>query len=244
MEISALVPALAVAGKRLGAAASQAGVDAPVPSCPGWVVRDLLLHTGAVHRWAASYLRERAQERTPFGVPEPGAIGDDDVVAWYLDGHEALLGTIAAAPPDVECWSFLPAPTPLHFWVRRQTHEATIHRVDAELAAGAVGPVDPDVATDGIDELLTGFLVRPKAKLRSERPRTLAVRTTDTGASWLLTVSADPLVAERADGPADTVLSGPAHEVLLALWNRIPLAELAVSGDDWPVRAWQAAARI
>ena len=35
-----------------------------------------------------------------------------------------------------------------------QTHEATMHRVDAELAAGLpIGPINPEVAADGIDHV-------------------------------------------------------------------------------------------
>ena len=33
---------------------------------------------------------------------------------------------------------------------RRQAHEALIHRLDAELTAGAVTPLDPDLAADGV----------------------------------------------------------------------------------------------
>ena len=34
------------------AAADEAGLEAPVPTCPGWTVNDLVLHMGEVHRWA------------------------------------------------------------------------------------------------------------------------------------------------------------------------------------------------
>ncbi|MGH3451126.1 MAG: maleylpyruvate isomerase family mycothiol-dependent enzyme, partial [Haloechinothrix sp.] len=158
-----------------------------------------------------------------------------------LDG---LVAAIETAPPDVECWSFLPAPSPLTFWARRQTHETTMHRVDAETAAGAVSPVDPAVATDGIDELLTGFVVRRKGRLRSAEPRTLAVHTTDTDAHWMLTVSDQPVVTDRADATADAVLRGPAHDLYLALWNRLPLGELEVSGDQRLIDQWPTAVRI
>ena len=39
---------------RLGAWADRAGAEAPVPTCPGWTVRDLLAHQGMVHRWATA----------------------------------------------------------------------------------------------------------------------------------------------------------------------------------------------
>lgn len=244
MEISALMPTLIDSGTRLADTAEQAGADAPVPTCPDWTVRDLLLHVGAVHRWAASYVRDRAQERSAFAVPERESITDAELFPWYRQGHRTLIETLQGAPADVDCWSFLPARTPLDFWVRRQTHETTMHRVDAESAAGSPSPVPADVATDGIDELLSGFVVRPRAKLRSEEPRTLAVHTTDTGAHWLLRISQEPVVTERVDAPADATLSGSAEELYLALWNRLSLKELEIGGDERLVLDWPTAVRI
>ncbi len=218
-----------------------------MPTCPDWTVRDLILHIGGVHRWAATYVRD--------GHTEPIAIGaaheiddylpvDAELVTWFRTGLDGLVAAIETAPADVACWSFLPAPSPLAFWARRQAHETTIHRVDAESAAGAITPVDPAVASDGIDELLTGFVVRPKGRLRSEEPRTLAVHTTDTDAHWLLTVSDQPVVTDRANATADTVLRGPAHDVYLALWNRLPLTALEDSGDQRLIDEWPTAVRI
>jgi len=37
-------------GEKLADVAQRAGLDAPVPPCPGWQVRDVLQHTGGVHR--------------------------------------------------------------------------------------------------------------------------------------------------------------------------------------------------
>jgi hypothetical protein len=43
-------------GVLLADAAARAGMDARVPTCPEWVVRDLVRHQGDVHRWAAANL--------------------------------------------------------------------------------------------------------------------------------------------------------------------------------------------
>lgn len=98
--------------------------------------------------------------------------------------------------------------------------------------------IDPAVATDGIDELLTGFVVRRRGRLRTERTRTLGVHTTDTGAHWHLTVSDEPVAAERSDKAADATLRGPAAEVYLALWNRLPLNKVDAGGDVEPLASW------
>ena len=42
---------------RMAVWSHAAGPDAPVPTCPGWTVRDLLAHQGMVHRWATAVVR-------------------------------------------------------------------------------------------------------------------------------------------------------------------------------------------
>jgi len=68
----------------------------------------------------------------------------EHITALAAEGSR-LLGAagsaaLSAAPPDLRCWTFLPAPSPLAMWARRQAHETTVHRVDAELAAASVAP--------------------------------------------------------------------------------------------------------
>ena len=45
--------------------AVSAGLDAPVPPCPGWTVRDLVLHVGLAHRWAVAILHGTPREQWP-----------------------------------------------------------------------------------------------------------------------------------------------------------------------------------
>jgi len=40
---------------------------------------------------------------------------------------------------------------------RRVAHECLIHRLDAQLTAQALTPIDADLATDGVDEVVTYF---------------------------------------------------------------------------------------
>src|SRR5882762_9466998 len=120
MDVSALITALHDQGLLLGDAADRAGLTAAVPTCPGWTVRDLLLHIGGVHRWAALVVRE-ARDAAPQDVDQPYDVvaqlpTDDALLDWYRDGHAELTHTLQAAPPDLACWAFLPAPSPLAFW--------------------------------------------------------------------------------------------------------------------------------
>ncbi|MFE9450378.1 maleylpyruvate isomerase family mycothiol-dependent enzyme [Streptomyces sp. NPDC006739] len=230
-------------GALLAAAADAAGTGARVPTCPDWRVRDLLRHTGAVHRWAAGFVAEGLTAPRPLG--DPPELDGPELVSWYRDSHRRLVDTLAAAPADVECWTFLPAPSPspLAFWTRRQAHETTVHRYDAESArGGAASAIDPDFAVDGIDELLLGFHARPKSRVRTERPRVLRVRALgadgDGDAVWTVRLSDEPLVATRGTSDeAEVELAGPADRLYLALWNREPLPR--VTGDPALADLWR-----
>ncbi|OKK03411.1 hypothetical protein AMK26_18015 [Streptomyces sp. CB03234] len=246
MEITEHIKSLAADGRLLADAAERAGTDAPVPVCPGWQVRDLLRHTGVVHRWATGFVTEGYTSHQPMG-DEPGLDGGE-LVDWFREGHDRLVTALTEAPDTLECWTFLPAPSPRAFWARRQAHETAVHRVDAQsaLRAGAGVPgVAPAFAADGIDELLRGFHAREKSRVRTPEPGILRVRATDTGDVWTVRLSDQVPHAERtADGPADCELSGPAGQVYLALWNRLPADAVSTAGDERLARLWRETSAI
>ncbi|MFE9096865.1 maleylpyruvate isomerase family mycothiol-dependent enzyme [Streptomyces sp. NPDC007264] len=238
METAELIEALEREGRLLATAAEEAGTDATVPTCPEWQVRDLLRHTGMVHRWAAAFVSERHTSYHPDGgLPD---LDDADLVPWFREGHRHLVDTLSGAEPDVRCWHFLPAPSPLAFWARRQAHETAVHRIDAESARGGTPTgVAPAFAADGIDELLHGFHARSKSRVRSEQPRVLRVRATDTdGAVWTVRLSAEPPVTEAGDtADADCEVTGPVAQLYLSLWNRMPFPHVA--GDTSVTDLWR-----
>lgn len=254
METAEFIRILEREGRSLASAAEQAGTDAKVPTCPEWQVRDLLRHTGVVHRWATAFVAEELTTYHPM-ADEPDLDGEE-LLAWFRTGHRRLVETLDSAAPDVECWHFLPAPSPLAFWARRQAHETAVHRFDAEAARGGT-PGEPgrdvtaqlrqdfaaqlgrDFAADGIDELLHGFHARAKSRARSAEPRVLRVRASDTdGAVWTVRLTEEPPAAERGEqGPADCEVSGPAADLYLALWNRLPFPH--VTGDASVADFWR-----
>jgi uncharacterized protein (TIGR03083 family) len=211
--------------------ARRAGLDAPVPSTPEWDVRALVAHQGMVHRWATDNIRGRKADPTAY---ESEGLKSNDPVLWLREGGQRLIHALETAPVDLEALVFLNnAPPPRQFWARRQCHETTIHSVDA-LAAG-LGRlptaeetwITQQVALDGIDELLLGFMTRSRAKLRNAEPLTFAIRPNDVRRSWLVRVSDDAPVVERGGrarrwgrDEADVVLEGTAEQLYLALWNR------------------------
>ncbi|MFJ6567571.1 maleylpyruvate isomerase family mycothiol-dependent enzyme [Streptomyces sp. NPDC091292] len=237
METGELMRSLDAEGRLLADAAREAGFDAEVPTCPGWQISDLLRHTGMVHRWATTLVAEGHTSYHPDGgLPD---LYGELLLAWFRDGHARLVDTLSTAPADLECWAFMPAPSPLAFWVRRQAHETTIHRVDAETARGNTPTtIAAGFAADGIDELLRGFHARSKSRVRTDAPRTLRVRATDTGAVWTVRLSADAPVTERGEsGDADCELAGPAARLYLALWNRLPFPD--ITGDPELAALWR-----
>jgi uncharacterized protein (TIGR03083 family) len=249
MEIAEHVTALRREGEWLADAAERAGLDATVPPCAPWQVKDLLRHTGYVHRWAARHITECADQIID-GPPEEeilrGGADDARLLAWFRDGHAALMQTLATADPAVECATFMAAPSPLAFWARRQAHETAIHRADAESAVGATPEYEAAFAADGIDELIMGFGRRRKYQPGSAADGTrLRVVATDTGDAWLIEARDGRLQPRRdADGSAEAgcTVSGPASGLYLYLWNRADAARagVTVSGDPGLLSAWQA----
>ncbi|HET7530770.1 MAG TPA: maleylpyruvate isomerase family mycothiol-dependent enzyme [Mycobacteriales bacterium] len=238
------VQAIAEHAGRLAAAATD--LDAPAPTCPGWTVRDVLGHLGGVHRWAASYV-ERARTEPP-GRDEQleRPPGDAELLDWFRAGHEHLTEVLSKAGDDLECWTFLPAPTPRAFWARRQAHETAMHAVDVLTAAGRSATFGTELAVDGIDELLLGFFARQRGKLLAEPGVTLGVRAVDARPddAWTMRIGPQGREVDRGDARGDLVVCGPASDIYLLLWNRRGADGLDVTGDEQVLDLWREKARI
>ena len=212
---------IAAEGARLSATARASGLDAPIAHLPRWRVGDLVAHTAGVHRWATRVITERSMD-----VPgiEKAPLDGDGLLDHFDEGIPLLLAALAATEPDALVPNFHPGtPSTIRFWWRRQAHETTVHRWDAEAAAPDAThvPMDDALALDGIDELLTGFATRGSGH-GLERAVTIA----SGGRAWRMAPSADKpgrLTAERlAATPDDADIAGPPADVVLALWKRLP----------------------
>ena len=158
--------------------------SSPTPARPAWTLRCRPPRSG--RSATSSYTRawctagpprtSSASEADPEPFHAEGLAAPDPVI-WLHDGGLDLIRALQSAPPDLEAMVFLKnAPAPRQFWARRQCHETTIHSVDAQAAAlgrfprAADTEITRQIALDGIDELLNGFLTRGKSSLRSEKP--------------------------------------------------------------------------
>ncbi|WP_432932215.1 maleylpyruvate isomerase family mycothiol-dependent enzyme [Microbispora sp. CA-135349] len=217
----------------------------PVPTCPGWDLRALVEHTGAIHRWAAAMVRDAAprrydREAMDHGFPEDFA----EAAGWLEAGGVLLTDALKGRDPDTEMWGWA-GDRHARFWSRRQLHETVVHRADAEIALGIAPRIDEDVAADGVEEF---FDVLPYvrwqplvAELRSDG-EAIAWRT-GTGRAWLVRLTHTGFTYERSEGPADVTVSAPtAGDLMLTLWNR--REPDAVRGDDELLRFWRERARI
>ena len=229
-----------------------AGPDAPVPTCPGWVVRDLVRHTGGVHRWATAYVGRPRTELWDVDLDE--IVGtwpaDADLVGWFREGDEALAGALEAAPADLSAGRSCRAPSPLAMWARRQAHETAIHRVDAELAAGV--PLTPFRARlrRRRGRRTAGVASCPGAP-RNCAPRSpprLVMGCTDDGGG--LAVAASGPRASRtepvpsAERGADCTVRGSAADLYLALWNRSGPEALVIDGEGDVLRLFLDTVRV
>jgi uncharacterized protein (TIGR03083 family) len=252
VEITEHITAVGQEAKLFAEAAEQGGLDAEVPSCPGWNIRDLVRHLMEIHLWAAAHvaqphdkpwvddLAELAEFWPDLAVFWPE---DGDLVKWYLDTNANLVDALESAPLDVESFTFLPAPSPLAMWARRQAHETAVHRFDAEDAAGIASRFDPVFASDGIDELLMAFAPR-RDEFPLESSKSMLVHATDTDDDWHVTLGPDGISTTRGDGPADITLSGDASDIYLALWNRGDDSNITVTGEENLLDLWHNNNRI
>ena len=255
MDINEHIDALRHQGTLLVDAANGPVWTQSIPPCPAWQVKDLLRHTGYIHRWAAKHITD-CPDTVLDGPPEEdilrGGAADPDLLAWFRAGTAALVQTLSTADPGLVCATFMDAPSPLAFWARRQAHETAIHRADAESASGLRPEYDPEFAADGIDELIIGFGQRRKYRPSADQPGAMRVRATDTGHAWYVGAEDGRLRARREDSgpdpaaPIACTVTGVASGVYLFLWNRSDAAQagVTISGDVGFLELWQSSVRV
>lgn len=235
---------------RFGAVLAGCDPTAPVPSCPDWSAADLLWHLTTVQWFWTTAVIDRPAEVNEAQKPErPEAYVD--LLREFSQWSAALVGALDGVHPAEEAWTWSgePADHTIGFILRRQAHEALIHRLDAELAAGVASEVPAELAADGVKEVLTVMYGGcPPWGSWSPLPHYARIDTTDTGHEiWVqlgLFNGTSPTNGEEyvdeedlhvVDAPddlePDVVLDGPAGALDAWLWHRGDDSEISVAGD-------------
>lgn len=220
--------------------------DARVPACPDWDAADLLWHLTEVQWFWEGIVRTRPAP-PPEEDPRVRPTTYDGLLAAFDEHSTGLVDALAAADPEEEAWHWS-ADHRVGTSFRRQAHEVLIHRLDAEQTAGAVTPLDPALAADGVLELLdVMYGGEPPAWGRVETGAGFVrVDLTDAAESiWVQPATffgTHPESGKVYDGPhvmvvpdpgtpADAVVAGAAADLDAWLWRRRDDAGITVTGD-------------
>jgi uncharacterized protein (TIGR03083 family) len=220
-------------------ALEQAGPDAPIPSCEGWTGADLADHLTGVLHWV--------RETVPRGVaghPEIGPVAPPRPAEWeaVLDGlRRELTGTIEtleAIEADFPAWNWAPQAKTAGFWHRRMAHEVSVHRWDAEAAAGRATPIETKLAADGISEVLDSWLPAGKRKGPTDLHGVAHLVASDAGYEWFVRLRGPGValldtgtILDSDDHHPRAEATGAASDLLLALMGRQRPDRLIISGD-------------
>lgn len=243
---------------RLAAVLAAVDPSLQVPTCPGWSADDLLWHLTEVHEFWAMILGS-------------GALSDDDIEAIEQareprpDEREALLerrtratsallAQLEARGDDEPAWFWFSDERNVGVTRRMQVHEATIHRVDAELTAGLpVTRISDEVAAAGLEHVLqvmwpAGFEWVPD--WATTTPVALIEIRPDGGPTHLLGISTwsgtstsdgrdyhgtvARLLADRSEEGAlpQAAVTGSALALSLWAWGREQALEHVAGGAD------------
>jgi uncharacterized protein (TIGR03083 family) len=209
-------------------------------------VTDLLGHMVNGDEWARTIVERGKQGDTDRVVP--GTRGDgldgDALVAAFRSGAQALLETLRSVDPATSVWTFSSTNRTAAFWQRRRTHETTVHRYDAETAAGTPTPIDVALAVDGIDEFLTVFLPRLTDNFGDVGDGTVHLHCTDVDGEWLVARHDGEVVVTAEHAKGDVAARGGASDLLLFLWGRVPADALEVFGDAALLDRFRQAIRV
>ncbi|MGH3943670.1 MAG: maleylpyruvate isomerase N-terminal domain-containing protein [Pseudonocardiaceae bacterium] len=241
MELAEYQSRIATEAGLLRAVAVSAGADAPVPTCPGWTVQRLVHHVGRVFDMVIRVVQAADPESPPKRVePPPGeSLAAFDV---FDDRLASLLDLLATTDPTTPAWHFtVTAPRTAAFWSRRMAHEVTVHRIDAQAAAGTGSAVPADFAADGIDEVLTRLIVRhTDAWAVASLSGAVLYHAADAGRAWTVRLVPGqlPQTAPETVTEPDASVVGLADAVYRAAWGRPSGAVL--SGDTALIAATRA----
>lgn len=232
---------------RFRAVLTDANPEARVATCPEWSVADLLWHLTEVQYFWTRTINHRPAAPDPekgWGEP-PRPESYPELLALFDECSANLQNALAGADPREAAWSWSDDQT-VGFTIRRQAHEALIHRLDAELVAGQVTALDPQLATDGVQEALDLMLgSQPAWGTFTSSDSYVCVQVRDTDAEIWVQLGhftgvdpegtahdqADLRVVDAPEAEPDLVVEGRAEDLDAWLWHRRDASGLDWAGD-------------
>jgi uncharacterized protein (TIGR03083 family) len=207
-----MIEHLRVVSEQLAVSASV-NMDASVEHCPGWTVRDLVVHIGEVQRFWVRIATERLTSRPVDwlrGLPE-GA----EPIEWFRSQTAALVATLTTCADDVALWTWWEQEQNAAWVKRRQLNEVVVHAWDAAHAVGLAPAIPVRLAVLGLQEFVDVFM----HDLR-EGVTPLPVSLVATDGDW------NAVVFRHDESVAPTLeLRGSASDLLLSLWGRRQVAD-------------------
>jgi uncharacterized protein (TIGR03083 family) len=229
--------------------AESADPGTPIVTCPGWTLAQLVRHVGWVHRRAIAIVQRGdrvGDDEIEDTEPPPGAGAE-----WLRAGAGRVVDTIGRAGVDAPTWTFA-GPGTAGVWLRRMTHETTVHNADAALTSGREWTTVPSLAADGVSEALEIFSSswaaarRPALRELHGDGQTLHFHATDEGlgpaGEWVAELTSDGPVWSQQHRRADVAVRAPAEVLLLLLMRRVPAtdARLTIFGESALLDRWLA----
>ncbi|MFC4107700.1 maleylpyruvate isomerase family mycothiol-dependent enzyme [Micromonospora zhanjiangensis] len=222
---------------------------AEVPSCPGWTMTDLVRHVAQVYLHKTECMRSGVEPRD-----WPPDLTAEEPLALFDRAYRALVTEFDTRDDDTPSPTWYPPEQRVGFWVRRMAQETVVHRIDAELAAGAEPvSVPDDLAADGMDEVLI-VMLHHLARTWPEEFRHLVpdpgqrVLIEVPGRAWLARFDEDGVTVEPVgtggSGEPDATVSGPAPDLLRWLWGRPGAPAPRLAGDPGAVDRFRAALKL
>lgn len=220
-------------------AASAAGFQSAVPTCPGWTVLDLVQHTESVYRHKTATVAGGYVDESPTWVDVPA----DSDLTTFSAALDEMITVFETTDLSVPSYTWCIHQHRADWWVRRMAHETTIHAADALAAAGERQLIPYELGVDGVDEILDEMMVGGP-DWATLTPLSGRVDLVADNRSWSLRMARmvgtsptsgisydeDALVWE-AGGTPDAVVSTDSGTLDLWLWGRAELPDSAVSGD-------------
>ncbi|KRF03451.1 hypothetical protein ASH00_15640 [Arthrobacter sp. Soil782] len=202
----------------------SADAAARIPACPDWDIEQLVRHTALVYLQKAETIRTGAKPQGRWVPEDILQLGPAEILETC---YQRITGEFDAHEPSDPAESWVAEDQTVGFWIRRLTHETSIHRYDLEASLGDPQPVETELAVDGIDEVLTVMFERGRSAGTNSGPAEVTgnLLLESGGQAWsvLLLPHDVEISADAAGSSPDASISGEPNDILLWLWGREPL---------------------